>query len=334
MEISAPQLHTVPSQREFHADNLRFFLIFSVVLGHLLEICPPFLGSRFLYQLIYSFHIPALLFLFGYFCRFSPGRLLMSWVFPYFLFQTLYLLFEIHVMGEDLSLQYLTPHWLLWYLVVCIYYQLLLLLYRRIQQPSLRGLLIAGCFLLAVLVGFVDAIAYSASLSRFFVFQPFFLLGLYSRGDAFPRSNGRLWALSLGGLTVFSLGFFFLYGMELPNVAFYGARSYTALGITWWHRSAILLTSLAAVISLFALSRLLLNRRLPLITRWGQNTLPIFLLHGFGVKLIGKYLPAWATRPWEVFLLALALVLILGNPLLGKTFHYLFSVRLFSRKKP
>lgn len=325
MGKAAVQLHTAPKQRDLAADNLRFFLIFSVVLGHLLEICPPFWGSRFLYQLIYSFHIPALLFLFGYFSRFSAGKLLMSWVLPYILFQSLYLLFEIYVLGSELSVQYLTPYWILWYLVVCIYCQLLLPLFCRVRRPVLQALLIGGGFLSGLAVGFADAIDYSGSLSRFFVFLPFFLLGLYIREGTFPTGKGCLRGISLGGLAVFALSFFCLYRLELPNAAFYGARGYEALGICWWHRALILLAGLAATVSLFAFSRLLLNRKLPLITRWGQNTLPVFLLHGFAVRFLAKYLPACGEKLWQLLLLALFLVLLLGNPLLGYAFRLLFS---------
>ena len=327
MERAAVQLHTAPRQRELSADNLRFFLIFFVVFGHLLELCPPFRGSRFLYQLIYSFHIPALLFLFGYFCRFSPGKLLMAWALPYLLFQTLYILFEIYLLGAELSLQYLTPHWLLWYLLVCIYYQLLLPLLRRVRRPAVQALLIGVGFLGGIAVGFTDAIGYSGSLSRFFVFLPFFLLGIYSRAGAFFTGKGRLLAVSLGGLAVSALSFFLLYRLELPNAAFYGARSYEALGIYWWQRALILLTGLAATVALFALSRLLLNRKLPLVTRWGQNTLPIFLLHGFAVRALARFLPACAEKLWQIVLLSLVLVLALGNPLLGRAFRQLFSPR-------
>ncbi|WP_297195804.1 acyltransferase family protein [uncultured Flavonifractor sp.] len=55
--------------REYRYDNLRFFLMALVVLGHLLEITPDIPYKRELYYLIYSFHMPAFLFLSGIFAR-------------------------------------------------------------------------------------------------------------------------------------------------------------------------------------------------------------------------------------------------------------------------
>lgn len=331
MERTALKANTVRVERDFGLDNLRFFLIFCVVLGHLLEICPPFWGSNFLYQLIYSFHIPALLFLFGYFSRFSPGKLLFGWVIPYFLFQTIYILFENYLLGAALPLQYGTPYWILWFLMVCIYYQLLIPLYR-VNQPLRRGLAVGISVLLALLVGCTDSIGYLGSLSRFFVFQPFFLLGLYSRGRLPER--GSRWGIALCSLGIFGVCAFLLYRLELPNAVLYGARSYDALGFHPSIRLLLLFMGLCMTVFLVLGLRPLLKKRLPVITPLGQNTLPIFLLHGFGVKLIGKYLPGLVERPWQVLFVAIGLVLLLGNPLLGKAFHYIFSDRLFSRKKP
>ena len=52
--------------RDYSLDNVRFVLIFSVVFAHLLEVCEPFTGSWLIYKFIYSFHMPAFIFLFGY----------------------------------------------------------------------------------------------------------------------------------------------------------------------------------------------------------------------------------------------------------------------------
>ena len=58
-------------KREYQYDNLRFLLIALVVLGHLLEIAGDFPHRELLYELIYSFHMPAFLFLSGMFARFD-----------------------------------------------------------------------------------------------------------------------------------------------------------------------------------------------------------------------------------------------------------------------
>lgn len=82
-------------KRCFAADNVRFILIFLVVFAHLLETMKPDEGSANIYKAIYSFHMPALIFLFGYFARYNPTRIVFRWIIPYAVFQCAYLVFAI-----------------------------------------------------------------------------------------------------------------------------------------------------------------------------------------------------------------------------------------------
>ena len=76
--------------REYQYDNLRFLLIALVVLGHLLEIAGEFPHRELLYALIYSFHMPAFLFLSGMFARFDRIKWIFGMAMPYLVFQWLY----------------------------------------------------------------------------------------------------------------------------------------------------------------------------------------------------------------------------------------------------
>lgn len=58
--------------RDYRLDRLRLLLMVLVVFGHLLELFP---GAEKLYRVIYSFHMPAFLFLSGYFARLDLRRL-------------------------------------------------------------------------------------------------------------------------------------------------------------------------------------------------------------------------------------------------------------------
>ena len=49
-------------EREYRYDNLKAFLIFCVVLGHVLKRFGMSEGADALYLLIFSFHMPAFLF--------------------------------------------------------------------------------------------------------------------------------------------------------------------------------------------------------------------------------------------------------------------------------
>ena len=300
--------------RDYALDNLRFFLIFSVVFAHLLEVCNPFPGSRQIYQLIYTFHMPAFIFLFGYNAKYAPARIVYRWCIPYIVFQSLYLLFAKAVLGAAIKFQYITPYWLLWYMLACIFYQLLLPLYDT-TGPSRQLLALLCTFILSLLIGFLDFVGYGMSLSRFFVFQPWFLLGYYCKKNNIPalrsvRSGTRF------VITLISAGIIVScapYCIQLPTGLLYGSYSYSRCGGTLLMRLVVALVSFSWILLLFVGIKPCLNKRLPLLTGIGQNTWPVFLLHGFLVRAIPVYWPVLISAPWKVLLITGVILGLLGN---------------------
>ena len=105
----------IENKRNIAADNLRALMIICVVVGHLIEVL-PFSYSRHLYVLIYSFHMPVMAFISGMFCKLDdkmPKRIVQGCVYPYLVFQTLYLIFSNFVLREPIDYRYTTPYWLL-----------------------------------------------------------------------------------------------------------------------------------------------------------------------------------------------------------------------------
>lgn len=305
--------------REYSLDNIRFLLIFSVVLGHLLEISTPFPGKEMIYKLIYSFHMPVFLFLFGYLAKFSPKRIVCRWCFPYVIFQCLYLLFANYILNTNAVFRFTTPYWILWYLLVCIYYQLLLPLFD-VDNKYRQILTLLSVFLISFLVGKVNFVGYRMALSRFFVFQPWFVLGYYCRKNDLPNrllAFGKLRvALLLAAAAVMILLVPCL--IMIPDKLLYGSYSYANCGGSPWMRGVMWLISLAMLLILFVWCRPYLNIELYLITHIGQNTLPVFILHGFLVKALGLYFPTLINSFWQTLLLSCAIVLLTGNKLCRK----------------
>lgn len=170
--------------RNYAIDNLRAFLMICVVAGHLLEIL-SFSFSRHLYVTIYSFHMPAFAFLSGMCCKLdenTPKRLTQTYVYPYLVFQTLYLLFSNSILDISVSFQYTTPYWLLWYLMAMFWWHGMLSMYLALRSKPL-ALVIS--MLVALASGFDASIGYYASLSRTLVLFPFFLGGYYSKNIPF-----------------------------------------------------------------------------------------------------------------------------------------------------
>jgi len=301
-------------QKRDHAlDNIRCFLIFLVVFAHFLEVCTPFWGSTRLYQIIYSFHMPAFLFLLGYNAKFSLKKILFRWILPYLIFQSLYILFARTVLHTAEPIRYTKPYWLLWFLLVGVFYQLLLPLYEKAGKRG-QPYVLAGAFLLSLLVGFADVVGYEFSLSRFFVFQPWFLLGLYwKRGNFAPNRATRMISLAVVLLSVP----FFIFA-KIPNGLLYGSYSYANCGGALWMRVAVSVLALAWILLLFGGLKPYCNKKTPCITTCGQNTLSVFLMHGFLVKAISAFLPNLLRTPWQVLLLSCAILALLGNKFMNK----------------
>jgi fucose 4-O-acetylase-like acetyltransferase len=313
--------------RSYGFDNMRAFLIACVVVGHLLEICPNFPGKDLMYRVIYSFHIPAFLFLTGYFGKFQPRQIFRGLILPYFLLQTLYLLFAQHVLGVRVAMQYTTPYWLLWYLPVCLYCKLLIpMLDTQNKKQQLIVLLLAVA--LALLAGYDCTVSYYLSLSRFLVFLPWFVLGYYCRKHqerllAYLARYRWLLAAIFGAVILFSAAF--LANSHFLKDVLYGSYPYARLGYDAALRGMLMLPALAWIGLLLCLFTGPLNRKLFGISALGHNTLPVFLLHGFAVRLIAYKLPWLMSSPWAILWIGGGILLLLGNVFVGELFQLLFG---------
>ena len=311
--------------RDYSLDNIRFILIFAVVFGHLLEVCEPFGGSGLIYRIIYSFHMPAFIFLFGYNAKYAPKRILWRWCIPYVLCQTVCIAFEKLVLKSDMQFQFTTPYWLLWYMLSCIFYQLLLPLYDTADKPRQIAAVLCA-FVLSLAVGFDDSVGYYMSLSRFFVFQPWFLLGYYCKKSSIPerlatKRKSRLIVLFVSAaVIVLSIPLFIC--VNVPEKLLYGACSYSLGGGKLWMRALVSAISLAWILFLFAGLKPCLNRKLALITRIGQNTWPVFLLHGVFVKSIPIAAPYLLSAPWLMVLVSCVILVLLGNKIINKAIRF------------
>ncbi len=317
---SLPQL-----TRDYGWDNLRFLLILFVVGAHLLENAPAIEWRWQVYQIIYSFHMPAFLFLFGYFAKYSQKRIVFAWTVPYFVFQTLYILFAANVLKHNAPLQYTTPYWILWYLPACIFYQLLIPIYD-VSGGFRRLIVLLASVGLALAAGFDKTVGYTMSLSRFLVFQPWFLLGFYCRREERLKKvtlSPRFRAI-IGAVCLFfiALSVVYLQKHNVPNTLLYGSYPYSSIGQTAGGRGVTMVIAFVWIVFLFAVLRPLLNRRLFLITMIGQNTLPVFLLHGFIVRAIPVYCPEILQSPWGVVGVTCLILLVLGNVIWKKVIYF------------
>ncbi len=301
-------------ERDYGFDNIKGILIFCVVLGHLLECVGAYLP---LYRIIYLFHMPVFLFVSGFFAK-SGVRAVAEKIWLYGLFQTLYIVWERLVKPADIPLQYHTPYWILWYLFVLIFYTALIPLYRATSGKK-RAVALGISLALSLAAGFSEKIGYTFSLSRFFVFQPYFLLGLYAKEQPLPPMGNRKLIFVSAGAAVLS-GIAFL--PQASSRLLYGAVCYTDA------KDVLFRLGLAVTAVLWiAVFRGLCDRmkgKIPLLSAVGRYTMPVYLLHGFILRLM-----TWGILPapqhiWSAILLTVPICILLGNKVMGK-FVMMFS---------
>ncbi len=299
-------------ERNHRLDNFKGLLIFLVVFGHLLELFAGG-GQKFLYVLIYAFHMPAFAFATGYFAKGEPRRAARYLLLPYGVFQTLYLLFSRFVLNDPVAIQYSTPDWLLWYLLAAFLWTLLLPFFKT-DRPGRQALALAGTTALALLVGFDSRISYFLSLSRALVFLPFFLLGYYRLPDRLleNRQARYLAAALCAALALLDMALILVNLKDIQVYWLYGSYPYKLTGSVVI-RAAWLFFAAAWTLGLYlAMPR----RPLPGLARWGQYTMGIYLFHGLVLRLL-RYcrIFVWpeAVSICIALLMAAALCLLLGN---------------------
>ncbi|MDP4095238.1 fucose 4-O-acetylase [Paenibacillus sp. P96] len=267
--------------------NLRFLLIVCVFIANALE---PLIGintwaDRW-YTWIFMFHMPLFVWVTGYFARLSlkgeaGGRVLLQIMAQYIIFQSLYSLLDkafFHVQGLHHS--FFAPYLLLWFLASHFCWRLLLLAMRRLP-PAVQ---LTASITLGGLAGYLPFEGTWLSISRTFIFLPFFILGYHMTYEKIsllltPRIRSAAIAMSLllfaGAVWV---------SAHLQTGWLYGSMTYTELGHGEWYagfyRIGIYMLQLTASAAFLGL--------VPLTSGWlsrmGSRTLYVFLLHGFIIR--------------------------------------------------
>lgn len=299
--------------RIFQIDNIKCILIFLVVFGHLCEQM-PFKSSRFLYLLIYSFHMPAFAFISGYCCKKTTKEILISkYFYPYIVFQTCYIAFAKYILHETIKFQYTTPYWILWYLLALFLWNIVISIFSDTEK-ILKCILIIGC-IIALLVGYIDTVSYYLSLSRILVMFPFFVSGYYLKIRNFQifkpgerKTNILPKFLTLLCVVLVSC-ILYLAQHKIQASWAYHSLPYHELQYSIWNRAFFLIIS---VIFITFLCMFIPNKNMGIITSIGQNTIGIFLLHGFIIRYL-TYKNILQTLPLpQLSIILLSIIIILA----------------------
>lgn len=300
-------------ERDYLYDNVKAFLIFCVVLGHILE---SFLhGSiKVMYIIIYSFHMPLFVFCSGMFARFAPDRIIKKIVMPYVAFQLINCIGDCVLEGG--SIQFTTPVWTLWYLPALFVWTMLIPFIDR-EKRQTKIFILAGAFAAGLIAGYDGTIGYYMSLSRIIVFMPYFIMGFYyNKSEKLKNSIEKIKPeyMIITGALVLSLICFVSEGVNpkwLYNAYTYSDLNYNMLYRIFIYGCGIILS--AVILKVFPKGK-------TCFSYIGQRSLQIFLLHGFAVRALagGLELCGWMNEAQQI---AVSIVLA-GLIVWGLSFNF------------
>jgi fucose 4-O-acetylase-like acetyltransferase len=285
-EAAAPKGGSRPA-RDPWPDNAKLVLIVLVAIGHMLSkgITARVPAAHALYVWIYLFHMPAFIFLAGFFSgtREISARSLRGIVtrllVPYVVFTVLYSVAVSAVDGEGLRVDLVNPYWLLWFLPALAAWRLLTPIYLNLRWP------LAISVVIGLGAGMLDRVAADFTLSRILALAPFFVLGALATPERLRILQRPL--PRLGGaavlLTTFTAVALLHEHIGTPGALFWD-EGYESQGLgTLAGFGARMLMYVIGTVLLLAVLAVVPTRR-SWLTGIGAASLYVYLLHGFLVR--------------------------------------------------
>ncbi len=282
-------MRSVDKVRDLRFDNIKGVLIILVVVGHYLW------GYRYVSDpvslvvcLIYLFHMPAFIFVSGYF---SKDTLPIAWrgiaelMVSYFLINTTIGAFA--VAFRDSSVSLLSPYYSCWYLLALVFWRISLPFFARYRFALVLS------FVISIAVGFSGEFTNRFALARTIGFYPFFLGGFLFKKAGLATTLTSFKRSGLVGILLFVAamvaGYYAITELGINT----GDMMMTAYKDAWSieviRRVVIIVLAAAATLGLFLA---LPSKRIPLVTGWGKNSLTIYLFHRYFPLIMLGVLPA------------------------------------------
>lgn len=265
--------------RDYLFDNYKVLLIALVVMGHFIEPC--YQNNDFLYTLkwlIVSFHMPAFIFISGYFSkRELPFSVIVrKLLVPYIVYEFVYYFFYIFILHKETGLYLLYPKFSLWYLLALFVWRAVTPYVKKC--PHYMIVTIAA----GLLIGLSDMPGNYLSLPRILYFYPFFLAGInFNRDTVTKLRQNYTRVLSAVGIAVFTAFLAFAPVCRTLSVKiFYGRYNYDFLNqdIT----EGIMCRIICYVIG-FAMTfavMILIPEKRTFYSYIGTRTMAVYLFHG------------------------------------------------------
>lgn len=303
------------TERIYKFDNMRGIAIFFIVLGHMLFV-QKFHNVQLVHNFLYIIHLPIFFFVAGYFAKIGPDQPIKAFkrlIIPYLIFNIVYTFFSIAIGIPYGWKLFVVPTFALWFLIVLFFMKMALPIYDRLKYPIIIAVI------LALFIGFIDFEPYF-EIPRFFAFTPVFLIGFYYEDIKAKIQNSYPSIANIFSkkVIVVLIAVLVILGCYLAVLQFpfkvIAMNSHYANNFGFISRAVILFlgTAFALLLHYFV------SNRNTFITKIGQNSMAVYILHVYLVKIIYVNYKMLHINDGKVFMVfavvaSLAIVFILSR---------------------
>lgn len=258
------------STRSAYWDNIKGILIILVVFAHILfQMQGKSDMINNIVDYIYMFHMPAFVFVSGYFGKSERSHSFESiirLIFLYFIFNS--------IMGFVYGFtSLLQPMYSYWYLIALIVWRLTAHYIAKFKEIRLI------LFVVALFIGFYPSIDNTFSAARIIGFYPYYMCGYLLTVEKSDRLCQKKYSQKL------PVGLLCLAGTAVLMYASYQFFHYTddALQIGAYNEPADafgrLVLYIIAFLAVYAIRNLTPSKSIPVVSMFGRNSLWIFIFH-------------------------------------------------------
>ncbi len=327
-------------------DILKFFLIFTVVLGHIADFYTDRSAEmQNLYLFIYTFHMPLFIFVSGLFSKRTVNEFRFDKIAGYmivYLFTKLVLAIYVFLAKGEFRLSLFVDGGLPWFMIAMFTFPLITYPVRKIKFP----VVLTVSVVIALIVGYFRGIGDVFSISRIIVYFPFFYVGYAVDAKALKYVCDKSWvkAVSVVVLLIIAIGCFgFGDVFYVLRPLFTGRNPYIAIPEHFEYAFALrLFCYVISALAGFSVIALIPNHtKLPALKVLGARTLSVYVYHyiilyilfnHLGLKeLLLPLLPWWALI--IMIPLSLAITVLLSLNVFYKPLEYMMNLPTIIRQK-
>ena len=325
-------------------DILKFFLMFTVVLGHFIDYHDTECDfARGIFLFIYSFHMPLFIFISGMFSKRTVNEKrwnkILGYLVVYFAAKIFIFLYYL-IFKQVLYFRVFGETGLAWFMFALFAFGVITVAVRNYKPQAVLIISI----LLALFAGYDENVNSELVLSRIIVWFPFYYAGYCTDPKKLEKVSRSKW---LKLLSVIIIAAAITVAITVPETyivrpMFTAQHPYSALGEAADFGFLIRLACYAVTTLICAALIILTPDKLSkksFIAKRGQYTLPVYLFHYIIMLLIYDTFDAheYFSGEQEMYLLipiSLAVTLLLSNKYLNKFVQLIYNLPETARKKP